>query len=441
MVLLLTLAATSIIGTVIPQSGTTAFYMQAYGPFLYGVFNVLDLFDMYHSWWFRLLLLMMTANIVVCSVDRLSATWKIIFVKNPIFTRSRFSKLSDREAFSVDGNPADVKTLFYNRIQKKFGFSRMDDTETGFCIFAEKWRWTRLGVYAVHLSVILLLIGSLVGSIFGFEGFVNIPEGESTRTVRLRNSNQVIQLPFTVRCDAFSVSFYESGQPKEFRSDLTILNDDKPVLTKSIIVNDPLRYEGINLFQSSYGQLPPREVVLKFESRETGMQYRKTVSIGQSVDLPEGKGTFTLKDYRNAVDFKGHNLGAAFLGAVAADDTTSERIILPTRFPSFDRMRKGTFFISIDGGEARYYTGLQVTKDPGVWVVYAGFLMMIIGCFVTFFMSHQRVCVDVMRQEGVCRVMVSGISNKNKLGMQNQIKAIARNLEEAASSGKAETSS
>ncbi|HAY40073.1 MAG TPA: cytochrome c biogenesis protein ResB, partial [Desulfobacteraceae bacterium] len=45
---------------------------------------------------------------------------------------------------------------------------------------------------------------------------------------------------------------------------------------------------------------------------------------------------------------------------------------------------------SIAGYNQRYYTGLQVTSDPGVWVVYAGFIMMIIGCFITFFMSHQR---------------------------------------------------
>ncbi len=45
--------------------------------------------------------------------------------------------------------------------------------------------------------------------------------------------------------------------------------------------------------------------------------------------------------------------------------------------------------------EQAYYTGLQVTKDPGVWYVYAGFILMILGCWVTFFMSHRSVCIGL----------------------------------------------
>ena len=56
----------------------------------------------------------------------------------------------------------------------------------------------------------------------------------------------------------------------------------------------------------------------------------------------------------------------------------------------------------------RYYTGLQVTKDPGIWVVYTGFIVMIIGCFITFFMSHQRLCVEVIKSGGKSKVVVTG---------------------------------
>ena len=76
----------------------------------------------------------------------------------------------------------------------------------------------------------------------------------------------------------------------------------------------------------------------------------------------------------------------------------------------------------------RYYTGLQVTKDPGVWIVYTGFLVMIIGCFVTFFMSHQRFCIEAVNSGKRIRVTVSGTSNKNKLGMQARIEKLAKKL-------------
>jgi len=80
-VILLSLAVTSIIGTVIPQNGNPTMLMQKYGETLYSIFNTLGFFDMYHAWWFRLLLALLTLNIIVCSIHRLSATWKILFPK------------------------------------------------------------------------------------------------------------------------------------------------------------------------------------------------------------------------------------------------------------------------------------------------------------------------------------------------------------------------
>ena len=63
-VLLLSLATTSIIGTLIPQNEDPQDYFQAFGGVFYQLFNLLDLFDMYHSWWFQLLIVSLTLNII-----------------------------------------------------------------------------------------------------------------------------------------------------------------------------------------------------------------------------------------------------------------------------------------------------------------------------------------------------------------------------------------
>ncbi len=65
-VLLLSLAFTSIVGTVIPQNESPSAYFQEYGAFFYNLFDILDIFDMYHSWWFQLLLLLLNINLIVC---------------------------------------------------------------------------------------------------------------------------------------------------------------------------------------------------------------------------------------------------------------------------------------------------------------------------------------------------------------------------------------
>lgn len=432
-VLLLSLAVTSIIGTVIPQGATASQYFQKYGELWYKILSsfdsIFEIFNMYHSWWFQILLLLLTINIIICSIDRMKATLKIIFVNVPLFNVSRFRSLEYKKEFSDKRTPDELEEIYKPIVSRSYGYSRVEQTDNGFCLFAEKWRWTRLGVYIVHLSIILMLLGGLIGSIFGFEGFVNVPEGESAKKINLRNTDKIHLLDFEIKCEDFSVSFYDSGTPKEFRSSLVIIENEKPVLKKDIIVNDPLRYKGINIFQSSYGTLAPREVTLSFTIRETGMEYKKKAVINKPVDIPEGLGTFIIKDYSSSADFKGHNIGEAFMGILTQKTGNSVNILLPLRFPSFDKMRKGGVVIAVANYNPRYYTGLQVTKDPGVWVVYSGFILIIIGCFTTFFMSHQRLCIEVTGKKNQSTVMISGTSNKNKMGMQRKIEILSKKLD------------
>ena len=95
-VLLLSLAVTSIIGTLIPQNEDPQSYFKAFGGVLFQLFNLLDLFDMYHSLWFQLLIILLTANIIVCSIDRITSNRRILFVRHPSFKLPRFRNLKHR---------------------------------------------------------------------------------------------------------------------------------------------------------------------------------------------------------------------------------------------------------------------------------------------------------------------------------------------------------
>ena len=439
-VVLLSLAALSIIGTLIPQNESPAQYYHTFGPFLYQVMDTLDIFDMYRSWWFQGLIILLVINIVVCSIDRLRTTGKIIFDRNPKFNLGNYRQRKSRQDFRTQADLETCKTTFHQHISRQFGYCRVESVDRGYAITAEKGRWTRLGVYGVHFSIVVLLIGALIGSMTGFEGYVNIPEGEATDTIQLRFSGLPFKLPFSIRCLDFDVQFYKTGAPREFRSKLELAEAGRPVLEKDVIVNDPIRYKGINIFQSSYGKLdseppaavPPKAFELTFKSSASGMIYSFKAGLNQTIKVPEGLGTFVVNGFDPAAQFKGMAIGPALTGTLTPPQGKPQSIVLPLKFPRFDAMRQGAVIISVvhaaNTQQNSYYTGLQVTRDPGVGLVYFGFVLMILGCMVTFFMAHQQVVVEIQPRGKGVTVMVSGRADRNKVGMRNDLERLAHKL-------------
>ena len=449
-VLLLVLAATSVIGTLVPQNQSPTVYVRAFGEVFSRLLCGLGCFDLYHSWWCQSLLVLLTVNIVVCSFDRLKAVGKIVFQADPKYRPARFNN-APRSEFASTRGVLFMKEQAEALVKSRYGRVQVTPEGKGYTIFGERWRWTRLGVYVVHLSVVMLLLGGLVGSLFGFDGFVQIPEGESVQVVQLRNSRETIELPFAIRCNDFNVSFYANGAPEEFRSDLDLVVDGEPIHSKSIIVNDPLRYQGINIFQASYGELaheePPAEaiapteaVLLNITVTESGLSYQVPARIGEPFDLPEAAGKMVISEFKSQAQFHGQNIGEALVGILTPAQAVPVEIVLPIRFPNFDKMRRGAVTISVLEPTAesaqkphaahpkRYWTGLQVTKDPGVWLVYTGFILMILGCFITFFMSHQQLCLQILATAKGSRVVVAGTAHRGRLGMQRKVNQFAKKL-------------
>jgi len=102
-----------------------------------------------------------------------------------------------------------------------------------------------------------------VGSFFGFDAYVNILAGEQIDTVMLRKTMRPLKLDFTVRCDKFTVDFYENGAPKEYRSDLSFLVKGKEMAKEKLLVNHPVEFMGITFYQANYGSIPGKTVRVK----------------------------------------------------------------------------------------------------------------------------------------------------------------------------------
>jgi cytochrome c biogenesis protein len=165
------------------------------------------------------------------------------------------------------------------------------------------------------------------------------------------------------------------------------------------------------------------------------MSYSREAKIGEPVEIPEGLGQFIVVEYEEAANFRGMAVGAALKGILTPPEGEPTEVLLPLKFANFDKMRGGAVIITVANqpnekftapqpAEERYYTGLQVTRDPGVWLVYSGFMMMILGCFIAFYLSHQQVCIVIDQLRNNRRVTVAGIANRNQLAMKNTIDKI-----------------
>jgi cytochrome c biogenesis protein len=90
------------------------------------------------------------------------------------------------------------------------------------------------------------------------------------------------------------------------------------------------------------------------------------------------------------------------------------------------KRKSGTYTFLI---EQRFATGLQVVKDPGLWIVYIGFGVMLFGLFVCFFTSHRNIWISITAGDTTTTVFVGGKSNKNHHGLFKIVEKIASVLQ------------
>ncbi|MBE0558127.1 MAG: cytochrome c biogenesis protein ResB, partial [Proteobacteria bacterium] len=270
----------------------------------------------------------------------------------------------------------------------------------------------------------------ITGSLAGFKGYVGINEGETISSVPTR-SGENKKLNFSIKCNSFQVDFYATGAPKDYRSDLSVIRDGKEVVRKTIRVNDPLDYEGITFYQSSYGRIP---VTATFEIRGKDGVSLGTVSapFGKQVDVPGGDVKIEVLDYREHFHLSdGSEAGPAFGVNIIRPGAAPEGIWISESRPEMNR--HGGYSFAAKGSTFINYTGLQVNKDPGVWLVWIGSIMLVMGIMMAFFLSHKRFWVRIGQdKKGRVEVTAGGMTNKNKHAFAGEVKKLVDGFREVS---------
>ena len=276
------------------------------------------------------------------------------------------------------------------------------------------------------MSLIIILIGGLIGSFYGFKGFVNILEGETVDQVGVRVKDKVVQkpIPFSVRCDDFRIAFYDvpgnQRYVKEYTSILTILEKGKEVLKKTVQVNHPLHYEGLTFYQSSYGSLQEATVGIQAKSKKEKILLK--IHEGETLPITASNAFIRMVRYLPQI----HNLGEGLQMILLRPNQPPQPFWALKDASKIDQ-RDAEFIVNFEGITIQEYTGLQVAKDPGVWVVWIGCALLIVGLIVSFFFSHQRIWVRIPKNPGK-QIVIAGSTSKNRVGFENVFERLVNGI-------------
>jgi cytochrome c biogenesis protein len=439
-VLLILVVILSAAGTVILQRPATDpdEMQRAYSPQVLRLLDGLGLTDVFHAWWFVLLLSLVSLSIIAASVQRFPNAWR--FFSRPYKSPDEaFRKaLPNHKLIPIKNKNEETAVSVTERVLQEAGFRpERIVRENSFSLFGERNRFSEMAVYIVHASLLLIFLGSNIDALLGWRGFVTLTRGQESSAVKPQNGSPR-NLPFAVRCDGAGQENYADGTPKRWWSDLSVLENGKVTLHKQIVVNGPLVYRGIRFYQASYGQTGKIDKLVLTAIPRDG-QSPKDVTLGldetvpldadASVRLAEFIPDYVVSDgqvYARSAQLENP---AAHLIVTSKKSGQSINVWLPP-IPGVEQNSSSPYAFEGKDVQMAYFTGLEVSHEPGQWAVWAGVVLMGIGLTVVFYFVHTRIWVIPVRDaRGQLQLWIGGTANKNKDAFEHRFRDLTDRVE------------
>ncbi|MBY0096505.1 cytochrome c biogenesis protein ResB [Mesobacillus maritimus] len=444
----------SILGTILPQSmyipqtiPAVEHYENEYGWFG-RLYYELGFHNLYSSWWYLLLIALIGVSLVICSLDRVIPLYRALNNQRVarhegFLKRQRLYGISD-----VPQNQEMVTTVIANMKSKRYKIREENGN-----ILAEKNRFARWGPYINHIGLIIFLIGGMLRFVPGMyvDETLWLREGE-TKTIPATDGQ------YYLKNNQFIVELYDKeedgevfeqaldragGVVKTYQADVTLYQrqgetvaGEQPELEKvrdaEIRVNEPLKIEGLALYQVDYKLNELHKMSFTLQNKETGEEFGEILidlnNPEKKYDLENGYSVH-VKSYFPDFEFNEDGEPAtksrvpnnpAFVFEMTAPDKPEGEVSFVAIQETIEPLGDNKYKMAFKSVETKNVSGLTVRKDSTLWFLGIGGIIFMIGVAQGAYWNHRRIWI---RRIGD-KVWVAGHTNKNWHGLKREIEVI-----------------
>lgn len=425
-------------------------YLDQFGPTKAVWFWKLWLTDVFHSWYYIALIVLLAVNLTVCSVKRLPRIWKQTFGSERVM---KLDGKAEKHLKPVSVKVKDPQELIRFLARKGFKVYKEEDGDKLY-IFAEKGRFSRLGVYVVHIALLVIMFGALIDALFGIRGFLPVPEGETNDIMLVGPEDKRYRLPFAVHLKEFRIISYEEEAKEKgkkvaeefkdavasYRSYIEIINSGRKVAEGKVEVNEPFVFRSYRIFQASYGLtggVKEMGVVvvdknLAEKDPENAILGRFTVRSGEVAefrDMLVSVERVILNIHNPQAGLDGDLAPAVVLKVLKDRKDYNVPVVYDPRLTVFvyseiEDLREFPYVFFMDGFVPQFFSGFQISYHPGTNIIWIGSALLVIGMMIAFYTVHRKVWIRV---EGDT-AKVALYSHKFKSEFQNSFLRDLQNL-------------
>ncbi|WP_457599810.1 cytochrome c biogenesis protein ResB [Hydrogenivirga sp.] len=422
--IMLLLGIFSMLGsTYIQQLQPFEAYLDQFGPTKAVWFWKLWLNDVFHSWYYISLIVLLAVNLAVCSIKRLPRIWRQTFGSERVL---KLDEKAEKHLKPITVRVRDPKDVIDLLVKKGFKVFR-EDEEGRIYLFAEKGRFSRLGVYIVHIALLVIMAGALIDAVFGIRGFLPVPEGDTSNIMLVGAEDRRVRLPFSVHLKEFRIITYgEEAQQKgikvaeafreavaSYRSRIEILNSGKKVAEGVVEVNKPFVFRSYRIFQASYGLtggvkemgivVVDKRLAEREDKAHEAIVGKFTIGSGKVVEFKDmlvsvEKVVLNIQNPQRGLE--GDLAPAVVLKVLLNRKAYNVPVVYDPQitvlvYSQSKELEDFPYVFFMDGFVPQFYSGFQVSFHPGTNIIWLGSIILVLGMVVAFYTVHRKVWVRI----------------------------------------------